>query len=174
MPFRPTEKWDVHTHTTFSPETFEKLDRYASTYADFVRVRAHSSKPCCAEMVDGRGEVQRIIEDDAYHGPSRLESCDRHGVTVQVLSPTPMMIPDYVDNGTDAWEICQILNDDNQRLAEEFPDRFVALGAVPMRFPELAEKEMRRLKSLGMKGVEINSNVNGLDLDEPRFFPIFQ
>lgn len=174
MPYRPAEKWDVHTHTTLSPETFVKLERFASTYADFVRVRAHSSKPCCAEMVNGRGEVVRVVEDDAYHGPSRLESCDRHGVTVQVLSPTPMMIPDYVDNGTDAWEICQILNDDNQRLAEEFPDRFVALGAVPMRFPELAEKEMRRLKSLGMKGIEINSNVNGLDLDEPQFFPIFQ
>lgn len=173
-PFKAAEKWDVHTHTTLSPETYEKLERFATQYADFVRVRAHSTKCCCAEMVNSKGEVQRIIEDDAYSAESRIRACDRDGVTVQVLSPTPMMIPDYVDNGQDAADICKILNDDNNRLAQQFPGRFVAIGAVPIRFPKLAIKEMERLKSLGMRGVEINSNVNGEDLDEPEFFEVFE
>lgn len=173
-PFKPTEKWDVHTHTTLSPHTFEKLEKFASTYADFVRVRAHKAKPCCAEMINGNGEVVRVIEDDAYSGEARLKACDRDGVTVQVLSPTPMMIPDYVDNPQDAATICQILNDDNQRLVEAFPDRFVAIGALPMLHPKEAIKELERLQAIGMEGVEINSNVNGHDLDDPRFFPIFE
>jgi len=173
-PYRPVEKWDVHTHTTLSPETYDKLDRFASRYAQFVRVRLHQNKPCCAEMVNGRGEVRRVIEDDAYHGPARLQACDRHGVTVQVLSPTPMMIPDFIDDPDDAADICKILNDDNHRLVEQFPARFVALGAVPIRFPSRAIEEMRRLKSLGMKGIEINSNVAGRDLDEPEFFEVFE
>jgi aminocarboxymuconate-semialdehyde decarboxylase len=174
MPFQPQEKWDVHTHTTLSPDTFESLERFASQYAHFVRVRAHSTKPCCAEMVNGRGEVQRVIEDDAYHGPSRVEACDRHGVTVQVLSPTPMMIPDYVDNAQNALDICRILNDDNLRLVAQFPQRFVGMGALPMRFPDKAVQELERLKTLGFKGVEINSNVNGEDLDAPEFFGVFE
>ena len=65
FPYRPAEKWDVHTHTTLSPETYDRLGRFTA-YEKFVRVRGHKSQPCCAEMVDSRGEVQRLIEDNAY------------------------------------------------------------------------------------------------------------
>jgi aminocarboxymuconate-semialdehyde decarboxylase len=168
-----SEKWDVHTHTALSPATYERLARF-SHYADFVRVRAHAAQPCCAELVNGRGEVQRLIGDNAYDAAARLRDCDRDGVTVQVLSPTPMMIPDYVDSAEDAAEICRILNDDNAAIAAGFPRRFLALGALPLRFPELAIGELERIRALGMRGVEINSNVAGLELDEPRFFPVFE
>jgi len=173
-PYKPTEKWDVHTHTTTSPETFEALAKF-SKYTDFVRVRAHETLPCCAELVDGNGNVQRIIEDDAYNGATRIKACDAHNVTMQVLSPTPMMIPDYVDHEEDATAICRILNDDNAATAAKFPERFMALGALPMRFPDSAIKEMERLrKDLGICGVEINSNVDGMDIGHPFLYPIFE
>ena len=95
------EKWDVHTHTTLSPATFEALARF-SRYGDFIRVRAHDTKPCCAEMVNAKGEIQREISDNAYDSAARIHECEKYGVTMQVLSPTPMMIPDYVDNASDA------------------------------------------------------------------------
>ena len=168
------EKWDVHTHTTTSPDTYESLARFTH-YADFVRVRKHATKPCCAEMVNSKGEVQRIIEDDAYDGKTRVADCDKHGVTVQVLSPTPMMIPDYVDKPDDAALICRILNDDNAATVARSPGRFRALGAIPMQFPDSAIREMERIrKDHDIRGVEINSNINGVDLDDPRFFPVFQ
>jgi aminocarboxymuconate-semialdehyde decarboxylase len=168
------EKWDVHTHTTTSPETHDALARFTH-YADFIRVRAHASKPGCAELVDSKGNVQRVIEDNAYDGKARLADCDKHGVTVQVLSPTPMMLPDYVDNENDAAEICRILNDDNAATVRKFPGRFQALGGLPLRFPEAAIRELERIrKDHGMRGVEINSNVDGLELDESRFFPVFE
>ena len=173
-PFKPEEKWDVHTHTTLSPETFDSLAKYAAEYTNFVRVRAHQSKPCCAEMVNAQGEIVRVIEDDAYNGASRVKTCDADGVTVQVLSPTPMMIPDYVENESHAADICKILNDDNLRLVSEFPKRFVAIGALPMLHPKAAIKEMERIKAQGMPGIEINSHVNGMDLDSPELFPIFE
>ncbi len=167
------EKWDVHTHSTLSPDTFEALAKF-SHYADFIRVRAHATKPCCAEMVNHKGEVQRTIEHNAYDGEARAGECKKHGVTMQVLSPTPMMIPDYVDNMADAAEICRILNDDNAAMVARFPNQFTALGALPMMDAPLAIKELERIKELGMHGVEINSNINGLDLDDARFFPIFE
>lgn len=168
------EKWDVHTHTTTSPDTYAALARF-SHYVDFVRVRAHATKPCCAEMVNGKGEVLRIIEDNAYDGAVRLKDCDKHGVTMQVLSPTPMMLPDYVDNANDATEICRILNDDNAETVAKFPNRFVAIGGLPMRFPDLAIREMERIrKEHGMRGIEINSNIDGMDLDDPALFPVFE
>ena len=173
-PFKPEEKWDVHTHTTFSPDTYEALARF-SHYADFIRVRAHGSRPCCAELVNGRGMVQRVVKPNAYDGAARLADCAAHGVTMQVISPTPMMIPDYVDHPADAAEICRILNDGNADMVSRFPGRYVALAALPMMHPNRAVKEMERIRdTLGMRGIEMNSNIHGVDLDDPRFYPIFE
>ena len=167
------EKWDVHTHTTTSPDTFEALGKFAH-YADFIRIKKHDTKPCCAVMVNSKGEMQRQIEDSAYDGAARVRDCDIHGVTMQVLSPTPMMIPDYVDNKSDAVDICRILNDDNAATVAKFPDRFTAIAALPMLFPDAAIAEMERAKKRGMRGIEINSNINGLDLDAAQLFPVFE
>lgn len=168
-----TEKWDVHTHTTLSPDTYEPLARFAH-YSRFLRVRAHATKPCCAEMVDSAGKLFRVIEDNAYDGSARAKECQIHGVTMQVLSPTPGMIPDYVPEQKDAAEICRILNDDNARMVAQFPSRFTAIGALPMNFPDEAIAEMERIKKLGMRGVEINSNIDGMELDNPHLRPIFE
>jgi len=172
-PFRPVEKWDVHTHTTLSPATYAPLEKFTH-YDRFIRVRAHKDKPCCAEMVNNHGEVQREIEADAFDANIRLRACDAAGVTVQVLSPTPMMIPDFVDNAQHAAEICKILNDDNAATVALYPHRFQALGALPMMFPDHAIRELERLITIGIKGVEINSNINDKELDDPLFFPIFE
>ncbi len=124
-------------------------------------------------MVNSKGEVQRVVEENAYNGAVRIKECDRHGVMVQVLSPTPMMIPDYADHAEDAAAICKILNEDNAATVAKFPERFRAIGALPMQFPDRAIKELEHIRKLGMQGVEINSNINGTDLDDPRLFPVF-
>ena len=173
IPYKAKEKWDVHTHTTLAPESFEALERFAH-YDDFIRVRRHAAKPCCAEMVNSRGEVQREIEANAYDAEVRRTECDSHGVTMQVVSPTPMMIPDYVENVEHAAEICKIINDGNAALVDRFPQRFLALGALPMQNAALAISELERIKAMGMRGIEINTNVADQDLDAPRFFPVFE
>ncbi len=168
------ERWDVHTHTTLSPDTFSALEKFRH-YADFIRVRKHATKPCCAELVNAKGEVQRIIEDNSYDGAARIADCDKYGVTLQVLSPTPMMLPDYVDNEADALAICQILNDDNAATVKKFPGRFLALGALPMQFTDAAIREMERIKAAHrINGIEINTNINGIELDDVKLFPVFE
>lgn len=167
------DKWDVHTHTTPAPDTYKALERF-SQYEYFVRVRECAGAEPCAEIVDCRGQVMRSLERNAFDPRTRIAECDAHGVTMQVISPTPMMIPDEIDDANDAAEICRILNDSNAALVAQFPHRFTALGALPMRFADLAVREMERIRALGMRGIEVNSNVAGLDLDEPRFFAIFE
>jgi aminocarboxymuconate-semialdehyde decarboxylase len=44
-----------------------------------------------------------------------------------------------------------------------------------MQAPELAVKELERsVKELGLAGIEIGSNVNQLNLNEPQFYEIFK
>jgi len=55
------------------------------------------------------------------------------------------------------------------------PRRFVGLGTLPLQAPELAVKELERcIKELGMPGVQIGSHVNGMNLDDPMLFPVFE
>jgi len=60
----------------------------------------------------------------------------------------------------------------NERIAEivaQWPERFVGLGTVPLQDPDLAVSELNHcVKALGLRGVEINGSVNGMDLTDAR------
>ena len=65
----------------------------------------------------------------------------------------------------------------NEHIAEMVagrPDRFVGLATVPLQDVDAAAAELRHaVLELGLRGVEICTNVNGLDLDDERFRPFF-
>ncbi len=98
----------------------------------------------------------------------RLADMDRMGVDIQAVSPSP--------NQTYYWTEpdfgLQLAREVNDRLAEivgEHPDRFVALGTIPLQDAGLAVRELDRcVNELGMRGVEINPNVNGIELTDPK------
>jgi aminocarboxymuconate-semialdehyde decarboxylase len=55
-------------------------------------------------------------------------------------------------------------------IVASHPDRFVALGTVPMQEPDLAIVELEYcMKKLGFRGLEIGTNVRGVDLGDERF-----
>ena len=60
----------------------------------------------------------------------------------------------------------------NERLAEivaTWPERFVGLGTVPLQNVDMAVAELERcVNKLGLRGVEINPNVNGMELTDQR------
>jgi aminocarboxymuconate-semialdehyde decarboxylase len=92
---------------------------------------------------------------------------------VQAISTSPLQY--YYSLEADLG--CQISRAINLRLAEvaaSRPDRFVALGTVPMQAPERAVAELEYcMKTLGFRGLEIGTNVGGVDLSDSRFEPLF-
>jgi aminocarboxymuconate-semialdehyde decarboxylase len=69
----------------------------------------------------------------------------------------------------------RLVNDGLAEYVSRKPDRFVALGTVPLTHGGEAANELERcVKSLGMKGVEILTNVAGRELSEPDFAPFWQ
>ena len=104
----------------------------------------------------------------------RLEDMDLMGIDIQAITPSPAQtfysVP--ADLGI---ETARVINDNIADICGKHPERFVGLGTVPFQAPELAVAELDRLhKSLGLRGIEIATNVAGADLSEPRFRPIFQ
>lgn len=99
---------------------------------------------------------------------ARLKDMDRMGVDVQVVSPAPAQYYYYAEPGF-GLELARGINDRIAEVAATPGDRFVGLGSVPLQDPKLAVRELERcVRKLGMRGVEIGTNVNGIDLADPR------
>ena len=161
-------KIDLHTHIL--PPSWPDLQRRYG-YGGFVQLEDHG--PGCAKMtIDGRHF--RDIEANCWDPACRLEHCDRHGVGVQVLSTVPVMFS-YWARPEHTHDLARLLNDHLADVVRRHPDRFIALGTLPMQAPDLAIAELERcVRDLGFPGVQIGTNVNGANLDDPSLFPIFQ
>lgn len=93
----------------------------------------------------------------------------------QVLTLTSPPLEAFGDP-TVSPELARIANDGMAELVAQYPDRFPAfVASLPMNNMDACLKEAdRAIQTLGARGVQIFSNVNGRPLDEPEFCPLFQ
>jgi aminocarboxymuconate-semialdehyde decarboxylase len=103
----------------------------------------------------------------------RIADMDKMGIDVQAISTSPLQY--YYGLDVDVGR--RIARTINERLAEmvaAHPDRFVALGTLPMQDPQLALEELvYGMKTLGFRGIEIGTNVRGVELADSRFEKLF-
>lgn len=98
----------------------------------------------------------------------RLKDMDRMGIDIQAVSPAPNQTYYWTDPGLGA-ELARKVNERIAQIVAKWPDRFVGLGTVPLQDPDLAVSELvYAVKNLGLRGVEINPSVNGMDLSDGR------
>ena len=103
----------------------------------------------------------------------RLTDMDRLGIDVQALSPSPGQYFYFAD--PDVGRLAaRAVNDGIAAAVAGHPDRFVGMGTVPLQNGQMAIEEMRRcVRDLDLRGIEINSNVNGRDLHAEELRPFF-
>ncbi|MDG2095316.1 MAG: amidohydrolase family protein [Phycisphaerales bacterium] len=161
-------KIDLHTHIL--PEKWPDLaQRYGC--GEWVNLDHH--KPCSARMMVG-DNFFREIESNSWDPVVRMADCDQAGVHVQVLSTVPIMFS-YGARPEHAHDLSQLLNDHIAGVVARYPTRFAGLGNLPMQDPDLAIRELERcVKELGMPGIQIGSNVNGANLDDPGIVTILE
>jgi aminocarboxymuconate-semialdehyde decarboxylase len=99
---------------------------------------------------------------------TRLADMDRTGIDIQAVSPAPNQTYYWTEPGL-GIELARMVNDRLAEIVAAWPKRFVALGTVPLQNVDLAVAELERcVKQLGLRGVEINPSVNGMDLTDAR------
>jgi aminocarboxymuconate-semialdehyde decarboxylase len=98
----------------------------------------------------------------------RLKDMDRMGIDVQAVSPAPHQTYYWTDPGL-GQELARAVNERLAEIAARHPGRFVPMGTVPLQDVSLALSELDHcVKRLGMRGVEINPSVRGMDLSDER------
>jgi aminocarboxymuconate-semialdehyde decarboxylase len=121
------------------------------------------------------GRAYRKIDHRSWSPEARIADMDRDGVAVQVLSPIPVTFC-YEATAAGAAELASAQNEFFARIIHQYPTRFVALGAVPLQEPDRAIDQMRRcMRQPGFVGVEIGTQVGGIELADPsldRFFAV--
>ena len=99
---------------------------------------------------------------------TRLRDMDRMGIDIQVVSPSPSQYYYYADADF-GLQLSRATNDRIAQIVAGNPDRFAGMCTVPLQDPKMAARELERcVRKLGMRGVEICTNVNGIDLADKR------
>jgi aminocarboxymuconate-semialdehyde decarboxylase len=103
----------------------------------------------------------------------RLADLDAMGIDLQlVMCPPPQCY--YTVPLDIAAKAARLVNDGVAEYVAGKPDRFVALGSVPMPDGTEAARELERcMTSLKFKGVQILTNVAGRELSDPAFAPFW-
>jgi aminocarboxymuconate-semialdehyde decarboxylase len=162
-------KLDIHAHIL--PREWPDLkSRFG--YGGFIRMEHYA--PGRARMVRDDGTVFRELQENAWNPERILEDMERHGVVTMVLSTVPVLFS-YWARPEHGYEWARFLNDHLAEVVARYPKRFIALGTVPLQSPDYAVRELERcVRELGFPGVEIGSNVNGRNLDDPVLFPFYE
>ena len=160
-----TRAIDIHAH--YFPQTYFDLfnsegQRYNSEFHKtdqgiFFKTPVESNGPLPAKFIDLK---------------MRLADMDAQGVAVQALSLTGPMV--YWADGGFSHKLAMTWNDGAIAAHQANPDRFVVLATLPMLDPDRAIDELNRVSKLpGVRGVYMGTNIEGRDLDDPLFEPIF-
>ncbi len=136
---------------------------------------AHFSTPE-TKAVNQRQEADRRARMTGLDGglADRLRDLDQMGIDLQLVMPPPPQLYFTVPVEI-AVKAMQILNDGIAEFLARTPDRFVALGGVPLQDGNEAANELERcMKDLGFRGAEILTNVGGREISDPAFAPFWQ
>ena len=160
-------KIDMHTHII--PK---HLPRFAEKfgYGDFIYLDHH--KQGSARMMQG-DRFFREIQENCWDPEVRIRDYVKFDTQVQVICTIPVMFS-YWAKPQDCLELSKFLNDDIMETVNNNPKNYIGLATVPMQEAKLAIQELERCKEIGMKGIQIGSNVNNKNLSDESFFPIYE
>ena len=103
----------------------------------------------------------------------RLADMDRQRVDRQIIAIPPPNFHHHVpaDVGID---FARIQNDGLMTLSDSNPDRFHIFGTLPLQDIAGSVEELRRVAAYPrLRGIQLSTNVNGVDFDDPSFTPLF-
>jgi aminocarboxymuconate-semialdehyde decarboxylase len=152
---------DIHCHYLNVEAAAKVKDRNPGQHEPSVKYANELTRETNVKQMQDRSAKLSSIE-------VRLKDMDRMGIDIQAVSPAPNQTYYWTEPGEGA-QLARMVNERIAGIVAKWPDRFVGLGTVPLQDPDLAVSELvYAVKNLGLRGVEINPSVNGMDLPDGR------
>lgn len=131
-----------------------------------VDVHAHCAFPEAHAMMGLKLAPQSLIM-----AAERVRAMDEQGIDVEALSINPYW---YQAERDLAQALIKLQNEKLAELCAAQPDRFVAFATAALQHPDLAVEQMvYGVKRLGLRGLSVGCSVNGVELADPRFHPVW-
>lgn len=124
------------------------------------------------------GERRQAAPAPIYDIEERIRRMDEAGVDIQVLSNSPKwFLYNFIHKVSP--ETCTtfscLQNDDLAKATRKFPKRLAAVATLPLVDIKASLTELdRAIGDLGLKGVIIDSTINGKGLDDEALFPLYE
>ncbi len=131
-----------------------------------VDVHAHCAFPDVMAMMGLKVNLENLVM-----GAERIRAMDEQGIDVEALSINPYW---YKAERDVAQALIKLQNEKLAELCATQPDRFVAFATIALQHPDLAVQQLEDgIKKLGLRGVSVGGSVNGLELADPKFHPVW-
>ena len=138
----------------------------------FTPVRRPRTLASPAETLRYNRGYHQSVSDKFTVAEVRLADMDAMGIDVQVVSLSPVQYAYWLD-GDLASRLAAAQNEGIAAMVESYPDRFIGLGTLPLAHRRAAEDEVGRVIDLGLRGVELGTDADGIDLDNGDLEPVW-
>lgn len=176
MPLVPSDRSiDIHAHFV-DPASIDSMGAIAPDVAPSVHNRDGSwfidlPPGTVRRFPDG---MTRALPSGLVQPEIRIADMDAQGVDVQAISGYTWT-NFYALPGDVAAELHKVHNDGMLRTVHAHPDRLLAIPTLPMQDPARSVAEIDRLApDSSVVAVGIGTNIDGVDLDDPRFEPVWE
>ncbi len=156
---------DVHTHM-LTREYLEFLTTHGGPTYEFKPTRAGQ------ESIWMHGAPFMTLMPEMWDYEARIRDMDKAGVDLAIVSLTcPNAF--FGDQATSVRAATMV----NESMAEQQrlrPDRIGWFTSLPWQFADLAVLELERTLKQGAAGVMVIANIDGQNLTDPDFAPVWQ
>jgi len=157
---------DLHCHV-HTPAADEIAQQSAVPKPD--PIVQHGSQ----RTADRQNQLRKELDKKLTSIEQRLADMDKMGIDVQAISTSPGQYYYRIEPDL-GRRTSRVINERLAEIVASHPERFVALGTVPMQEPRLAVAELEYcMTELGFRGMEIGTNVRKVELSDERFNPLF-
>ena len=133
-----------------------------------VDIHAHCAVPAAMAILGMEVGNDALLMEDLE---TRLAAMDAQGLDMAALSINPYW---YGAERDAAAELVRIQNEKLFEIRETTPDRFTAFATIALQHPDLAAEQIDyAVKAQGFRGVSVGGSVEGLELSDPKFNPVW-
>jgi aminocarboxymuconate-semialdehyde decarboxylase len=162
----PTTTVDTHAHILIAEAAKYIAPLYDLGNIPFARYLNDETRKIQARQDADRSVALTDVAD-------RVAVLDAQNIDMQVVAPVPNQCY-YMARGDHAANVSRMVNEGVAAWVATRPDRFAGLGTAPLQEPDLSAAELEHaVGELGLKGVQILTNVEGEEISGQRFAPFW-